>query len=210
MSMIRFTDNYENLSTDQGFQFKFRCQRCGNGYMSAFKSYGAGKAAGFLQAASSLIGGRRTRGIARSAYEIQRAIGGPAHDKALKEAVEEIAPHFHQCTRCGEWVCDICWNESVNLCEMCAPDTTEEIAVMQQQERLSQLRERIGETDYSSDINVKDEAVLRCPHCDAKAAGGKFCNECGQPLSTSTECPKCSSENPVGAKFCSECGEVLG
>ena len=208
MSLIRFTDNYENLSTDQGFQFKFRCQRCGNGYMSEFKSFAAGRATGLLNAAGGLLGGR-TRGLARSAYEIRRTISGPAHDKALKEAVEAVEPHFHQCSRCGEWVCDVCWNESVNLCEQCAPDTHEEMAAMQQQARLDQLRERISETDYSSEINVKDDTVLRCPHCEARAAGGRFCNECGKPLSASSECAKCGSENPSGARFCSECGEAF-
>ncbi|MGI5817997.1 MAG: double zinc ribbon domain-containing protein [Armatimonadota bacterium] len=208
MALIRFTDNYENLSTDQGFQFKFFCERCGNGYMSEFQSFAAGKATGFIRAVSGLIGGRANR-VADSAYEIQRAIGSQAHDKALKAAVEAVEPHFHQCSRCGEWVCDVCWNENVSLCEMCAPDTTEEMAAMQQQARLDQLRNRISETDYSSEINVKDDAVMSCPHCGAKATGGKFCNECGKPLRAATECLRCGSENPANARFCSECGEGL-
>lgn len=30
MSLIKFTENYEGLSTDQGYQFKFFCDRdCG-------------------------------------------------------------------------------------------------------------------------------------------------------------------------------------
>ena len=29
---IEFTTNYSDLSTDNGFQFEFRCNRCGNGY----------------------------------------------------------------------------------------------------------------------------------------------------------------------------------
>lgn len=208
MALIQFTDNYEDLSTDVGFQFKFYCERCGNGYMSEFHPYGAGRAAGLLRAVSDLVG--RGYGIAQSAYEVQRAIGGPAHDNALKTAVAEVKPHFHQCSRCGEWLCDVCWNESVGLCERCAPDTTEEIAAMQQEARIEQLRERINNTDYISQINVKDDAVVLCPHCGAKAAGGKFCNECGKPLSASLECPKCGSENQAGARFCSECGEKLG
>ncbi|MFW5868984.1 MAG: zinc-ribbon domain-containing protein [Armatimonadota bacterium] len=208
MALIQFTDNYDDLSTDLGFQFKFYCERCGNGYMSEFQSFGAGKATGFLRAIGGIFGGTADR-IADSAYEIQRAVGGPAHDRALKYAVAEVKPHFHQCSRCGEWVCDTCWNESVALCEMCAPDTTEEIAAMQQEARLEQLRERIEETDYSSEINVKDTAVVMCSHCGAKAAGGKFCNECGKPLAASAECAKCGSENPPGARFCSECGGTL-
>lgn len=208
MALIQFTDNYDDLSTDQGFQFKFYCERCGNGFLSEFQGFSAGKATGFLRAVGGLFGGAADR-IADSAYEIQRAVGGPAHDRALQAAVEEVRPHFHQCSRCGEWVCDTCWNATVSLCEMCAPDTTEEIAAMQQEARLDQLRERISETDYAGEINVKDEAVVVCPHCGAKAAGGKFCNECGKPLKAVAECPKCGSENAAGAKFCSECGGRL-
>jgi hypothetical protein len=37
MSSVEFTDNYEDLSTDKGYQFKFYCEHCGNGYMSSFK-----------------------------------------------------------------------------------------------------------------------------------------------------------------------------
>ncbi len=208
MSLIEFTDNYEDLSTDVGFQFKFVCERCGNGYLSEFKPYSAGRAAGFLRAIGNVLGGRTAR-VGDSAYEIQRAIGGPAHDRAFREAVAEVRPHFHQCSRCGEWVCDECWNERVSLCEECAPDTQEELAAMQQQRRLDQLQERVDETDYASEINVQDEAVVICPHCGAKVEGGKFCNECGKPLVAVVQCPRCGAENPADAGFCSECGEQL-
>lgn len=80
---------------------------------------------------------------------------------------------------------------------------------MQQEARVEQLRERVSETDYASTINVTDAAVVVCPHCGARAAGGKFCNECGRPLAAVASCPKCGSDNPPGSKFCSECGERL-
>lgn len=206
MSLIEFTDNYEDLSTDVGFQFKFYCERCGNGYMSEFRPYGAGRAAGLLGAVGSLLGGRAAR-VADSAYEVQRAVGGPAHDRALKEAVEQVRPHFHQCSRCGEWVCDVCWNASRGLCEQCAPDTQEELAAAQQEQTIEQMRERVADTDYAEQINVADTAVTTCPHCGAKVSGGKFCNECGKPLVAERVCGKCGASNEADAKFCSECGE---
>ena len=46
MVTIQFTDNYSDLSSSQGFQFNFFCQKCGNGYMSTFRSYTMGTAAG--------------------------------------------------------------------------------------------------------------------------------------------------------------------
>jgi hypothetical protein len=34
--IVPFTDNYVDLSNDSGYQFEFRCERCGNGYRSPF------------------------------------------------------------------------------------------------------------------------------------------------------------------------------
>jgi hypothetical protein len=35
-TMIQFVANYDDLSTDKGFQFKFHCDKCRNGYLSRF------------------------------------------------------------------------------------------------------------------------------------------------------------------------------
>ena len=47
---IPFTDNYSDLSTDRGFQFRFNCERCGNGYMSSFQHNVTGLAGDALRA----------------------------------------------------------------------------------------------------------------------------------------------------------------
>src|SRR5512132_3711868 len=101
MPSIEFTGNYQDLSTDKGYQFKFFCERCQNGYMSSFQASKIGMAASAVEVASNLFGGLFSR-VASSAYEVQRAVGGPAHDAALAEAVAEIKPLFRQCTRCGQ------------------------------------------------------------------------------------------------------------
>jgi len=36
-ALIPFTSNYTDVSTYEGYQFEFHCQRCGNGYRSAFR-----------------------------------------------------------------------------------------------------------------------------------------------------------------------------
>src|ERR1041385_9121552 len=100
MVAIRFTGNYEDLSTDRGYQFKFYCEKCNNGYMSTFETSTMGVLGSAARAGSSLFGGFFSN-VADSSYEVQRAVGGPAHDSALKKAVDEIAPIFKQCTRCG-------------------------------------------------------------------------------------------------------------
>ena len=38
MPSIPFTGNYEDLSTDRGYQFKFYCEKCGNGVFRDFYS----------------------------------------------------------------------------------------------------------------------------------------------------------------------------
>src|SRR5215470_11030682 len=133
MALIQFVANYDDLSTDKGFQFKFYCDKCRNGYLSGFQSSITGVAGGILRAAGDIFGGV-LGSIGNSTYEIQRAIGGKAHDEALMKAVEEGKQHFKQCTRCGKWVCpEVCWNADRNLCEDCAPNPQESIAAAQAQ-----------------------------------------------------------------------------
>src|SRR5215467_5346801 len=104
MALIQFTANFDDLSTDRGFQFRFRCDKCGNGYQSRFQPFTAGIVSDVLRTAGNIFGGV-LGGAGQGAYEVQRAIGGKAHDEAFAIAVEEAKPHFHQCTRCGKWVC---------------------------------------------------------------------------------------------------------
>ncbi len=42
---IEFTRNYEDLSTNQGFQFEFKRDRCGTGYRTRFQGSALGTAA---------------------------------------------------------------------------------------------------------------------------------------------------------------------
>lgn len=51
------------------------------------------------------------------------------------------------------------------------------------------------------------ENEMICPKCGKKTPKGKFCMECGQPLSR--VCPSCGKEVPEGAKFCLECGTKI-
>jgi hypothetical protein len=206
MVAIRFTGNYEDLSTDRGYQFKFFCEKCQNGYMSTFKTSTLGVAGSALRAAGSLFGGM-FGGAADSAYEIQRAVGGPAHDSALKDAVAEIAPIFKQCTRCGNWVCEpVCWNKKAGLCENCAPDLDEEMAAAQAEAAREQVQTKARETDWTKQRDVSKVSGAVCPTCGAKTQGGKFCGECGGALNTKKACSGCGHEMEGAPKFCPECG----
>lgn len=44
-TMIPFTDDYQDRSSEYGYQFEFDCERCGNGYSSSFQKSVAGAVA---------------------------------------------------------------------------------------------------------------------------------------------------------------------
>src|SRR5262245_9899821 len=193
MPAIPFTGNHQDLSTDKGYQFKFFCEKCGNGYMSTFKISKLGLAASMAQAAGSLLGGIFGK-AASGAYEMQRAVGGAAHDAALDEAVAEIAPLFKQCTRCGRWVCEpICFNKKAQLCESCAPDLTEELAAAQAAAARDQIVEKAKAVDYTKGIDVATVTGALCPKCGTKTTSGKFCAECGAALVSKAKCAGCGA-----------------
>ncbi|MDP9360960.1 MAG: zinc ribbon domain-containing protein [Acidobacteriota bacterium] len=206
MVAIRFTGNYEDLSTDRGYQFKFFCEKCNNGYMSTFKTSTMGMLGSAARVAGNLFGGV-FGSVADSSYEVQRAVGGSAHDSALKEAVDEISPIFKQCTRCGNWVCEpICWNKKAGLCETCAPDLDEELAAAQAEAAREQVQQKAREVDWTKSRKIDQVSGAVCRECGAKSQGGKFCQECGATFSPKKKCNDCGHEAEGAPKFCPECG----
>ncbi len=75
MSLIQFTRNVNDHSTDKGYQFEFFCDRCGNGFTSEFKASATGMATSALRAAGGLFGGI-LGSAGNTAYEIERADPG--------------------------------------------------------------------------------------------------------------------------------------
>jgi membrane protease subunit (stomatin/prohibitin family) len=209
MALIQFTRNNSDHSTDKGYQFEFFCDRCGNGFMSEFKPSVVGFVSSGLRAASDLFGGILGRASSGS-YEIERAVQGPGHDKAFRDAVEETKPNFRQCPKCSHWVClAVCWNEKRGLCHDCAPNVETELSAAQAQATVDQIREKVQSVDFTKDIDVTTEAAALCPHCGARTQGGKFCPECGKPVRAKTTCSRCGTQAESGTKFCPECGNKL-
>ena len=210
MANIPFTNNYQDLSSQRGFQFKFVCEKCGNGYMSTFQKNKLGTAAAAADVAASLFGGIFGR-AAQTADSLQAMAAGPQHDSALDAAVREISPLFKQCTRCGQWVCEpVCWNKKAGLCETCAPDLDEEIAAAQAMAARDQVAEKVKDVDFIGQRNLAQVAGVQCPKCGAKAHGGKFCPECCAALSVRRTCGHCGAEADGTPKFCPECGKPYG
>jgi membrane protease subunit (stomatin/prohibitin family) len=207
MASIPFTNNYQNLSSPRGFQFKFVCEKCGNGYMSTFQTNRLGAAAAAAQVAATLFGGIFGR-AAQTADQLQAAAAGPQHDAALDAAVKEISPLFKQCTRCGTWVCEpVCWNRKAGLCETCAPDLDEEIASAQAQAAKDQAMQKARDVDYLGQRDLAQIGAAVCPKCGAKTQGGKFCPECGAAIAARRKCAQCGAVADGTPKFCPECGQ---
>lgn len=208
MPLIQFTENYEDLSTDHGYQFKFFCDRCHNGYMSTFQPSVMGTAGSLLRAAGGLFGGILSS-AGSSSYEIQRAVGGKGHDDALHKAAEEVKGLFHQCKRCSKWVCpDTCWNTKRGMCLGCAPNVQAELAAAQVAATVEQIQEGVRKVDFTKDMDLAGEAAALCPKCGARITG-KFCPECGGAAVPKTKCPRCSAAVDQGVKFCPECGSPI-
>jgi hypothetical protein len=201
-----FTRNYADRSNDNGYQFEFFCDKCGNGYRSAFVTSKLGMASSLLKAAGTLFGGALTN-AGWGAGQLKDALRGPAWDSAFEEAIQEVRGKFHQCTRCGKWVCpDACWNEARQLCEECAPDLAEEAAHIQAEVATEQVRQKAQAENLVEHVDVKATKVAACPHCNARVDGGKFCPTCGKPLAATVFCAQCGAELSAHAKFCSACG----
>jgi hypothetical protein len=206
--LIRFTRNYDDMSSDQGHQFQFFCDNCGNGVVSPYKPNLGAKATGVLRGLGRLAGSGVLDRVGDAAYEMRRQTRGKAWDDAYRWAVDAVKPHFVQCSRCGKWVCrEVCWNTARGLCVQCAPKLEQELAASQSEAQLEQMREKVKGVDFSRDLNVVDQVVAKCPNCGAETSGGKFCGECGSPLTKEKFCTRCGTKFASGAKFCPECGQ---
>ena len=214
-----FTRNYNDLSTEAGFQFEFYCDCCGNGYKSTFrksstwrekgKTERIGRGAGIL---GGLFGGK-LGDLAWATERVADAISGnqgsdsPAwraeQEAAFDEAQEEVRPSFQRCPSCNAWACTDCWNEEEGLCTSCAPRESAYVAKARNQA----MRNNIDEAAETAQVwkGKLTRKITVCPKCGKPAGTGKFCNNCGAPLGA-PKCPQCGAEVPAGARFCGECG----
>ena len=211
--MIQFVANYDDLSTDKGYQFKFYCDKCRNGYVSGFVTSKVGMAGSVLRAAGHLLGGWAYR-AGYGTHDLQQIIGGPEHDSALRDAMEQGKKYFHQCTKCGKWVCpEVCWNGKVSLCEDCAPNFEETVAAAQAAAKSQMVQEQIVEkarqVNYATDINVGKDVHYQAPSIAERPASTPACKECGADVDPSAKfCPQCGKPDPLvkAGWDCKKCG----
>lgn len=210
---IEFVDNYDDLSTDTGYQFEFKCNRCGAGYRTAFKATVTGAVSSALDAASNIFGG-----IFNQASDISERVRSAGwqkgHDEAFKEAIAELKPDFIQCPRCQNWVCKkSCWNEKRGLCKECAPDLGVEMSAAQASRSVEEVWAHAAMAEEDKKLateNWRQTIRATCPECGKPlATNAKFCPECGAKVKFDDKCPKCNAQLQPGAKFCAECGEKI-
>lgn len=201
---FKFVHNYNDLSTERGFQFEFHCDRCGTGYQTSFQASATGLASEVLDTAGSLLGGLFSR-AATVGDRVHSVAWERARDAAFQKAAEEVKPNFIQCPKCVRWVCrESCWNAARGLCKECAPDLGVEQAAAESDVDVQEVRTQAQTAKTRA-------AQASCPSCGAAvSAGGKFCPECGAPLSAEKHCTECGAKMPATAKFCPSCGAKQG
>ncbi len=217
MQLQSFTSNFKDNSTEAGFQFTFFCDTCRDGYKSSFipsKSHRRGrlfKNIGKIAGAAASMAGKHGAGygISRSVDAISGRFTGMSadwhkeHEAAFARAQNEAKGHFHRCPKCRKWVCEMDWNEQEGLCITDAPRVNVEVAAARAGKMVSDIKSKAAQTQvFTGDIESKQTL---CPSCGKPAGEGKFCNNCGAPL-TMLKCETCGTQSPIGTRFCGECG----
>jgi hypothetical protein len=218
MPLQPFTRNYEDNSTDAGFQFTFLCDICSDGYKTNFiasktyKKKGLWRGLGQVASIGSELAGRGGYTIQRGADAMSERFHGMTpewhkeHEQAFELAQNEAKGHFHRCPRCHKYVCENDWNEQDGLCTDDAPRESTEVAAARAEKMVTDIKQKAETTQvYTGEITQRQ---TMCPVCGKPAGSGKFCNNCGAPLGLKV-CPKCGAKNPAGTGFCGECGTKL-
>jgi hypothetical protein len=219
MPLQPFTRNFDDLSTEAGFQFVFKCDICSDGYKTNFVQSKTYKKAGFFRGlgkavsiGSELAGRHEGYSIERGTDSVSERFRGMTpewhkeHEQAFELAQNEAKGHFFRCPRCHKYVCESDWNEQEGLCVEEAPRESTEVAAARAEKMVADIKQKAENTQvYTGEITRRQTI---CSQCGKPAGQGKFCNNCGAPLGLSV-CPKCGAKNPAGTSFCGECGSKL-
>lgn len=220
--MTAFTRNYEDNSTEAGFQFTFYCDICNDGYKTSFvasetykknsKIRGIGQG---VWAVSNLFGGAINNvgwAVERSADVFSERFNGMSaewqkeHEQAFVRAQNEAQQHFHRCHGCHKWVCDDDFNQDEGLCVECAPRQNISITKAKAAAIQRNLDDAAAtQTLWSGSLETK-QAICSC--CGQPCGTGKFCTNCGAAIGLRL-CPECNAPLSAQARFCAECGKKL-
>jgi hypothetical protein len=220
MPLQPFTRNFQDNSTDAGFQFTFFCDLCSDGYKTQFIESKTHKKGGLLRGLGravsiggsllgSSVGYRLEQGtdILSERFQGMSPEWHKEHEVAFEIAQNEAKEHFSRCPNCRKYACETDWNEQEGLCVECAPRENIEVAAARSQKMVKDIQQKADQTRvFDGAIESK---VTICPSCGKPSGSGKFCNNCGAPVEMG-QCSQCGAKNPPGVKFCGECGNRLG
>jgi len=217
-----FTRNYNDNSTDAGFQFTFNCDVCNDGVKTSFiesSTYkkgksgqllgqGAGILGSLLGGAASNVGWAAERGsnVLSQKFDGQSPEWQKEHEKAFEQAMNEAKAQFHRCPNDNVYVCDQCYNEDAGMCTNCAGRQE----VMVGKAHADAMKRNIDEAGQEATVwqgKIESKTTM-CPQCGKPAGAGKHCNNCGASMELN-ECPKCGARVSKSVKFCGECGEKI-
>lgn len=220
--LTSFTRNYEDNSTEAGFQFTFYCDICNDGFRSSFiesETHKKGKLFNGIGRGASTLGSLLGGKVGRIGYGADHAVDilsqkfegrspewQKEHERAFEMAKNEAMRHFHRCPSCNQYVCDHCWNEDEGLCTACAP--RQEIYVAKA--RAEAMKRNIDEKGAAATVwdgEIESKTTI-CPSCGKPAGNGKFCNNCGASMALKI-CPSCGAQNAQTVNFCNNCGTNL-
>ena len=191
---IQFVQHHEDLSTENGYQWEFKCDGCSRTFRSKFDQFNFGAMSSVAGALGDYFGGV-VDGIANVGEHIRDSAWEKEHDKAFARAVKTVKKDFIQCPQCKKWVCkSLCWDAREKMCNSC-----------------------VSGGDESDGVTAEDvEAVVRgeietglitCPSCrEETEADDKFCPNCGVKLEARKFCSGCGHLLSPDDKFCPECG----
>lgn len=213
---VPFTNNYSDLSTDQGHQFEFFCQRCGNGYRSSLKADAVtniGSKA--TKGLGGMFGGKLSKVASQADAALHNVADSKMQEKAFQAAVNEMQGKFYRCNVCRDWVCEEnCWDTDYGLCTTCAAPQREQamnadyVAPSVPRPQVAAAAQQVAAA--FSGVIAQAKSAMTCSSCGAShAAGAKFCPECGQALNLAPTCSNCGTEAAPGTKFCANCGQSL-
>ena len=216
MALIRFTANHQDLSTDRGYQFKFLCDKCGNGYMSRFQPSLTGTAGGlFARPEISSVESFRAQATALTRFNAQSgAKRTTARSRKRSRKLRFISSNALAAANGFARMC--AGTRRPGLCEGCAPDFEEDFAANKaqamSQAAQNQLYEKARQTDYASATDMS--AGASCPERDARVPL-VWSEDHRQQILSGVRRTACKSNSlvrdadfePEGApKFCPECG----
>ena len=211
---IEFTTNYSDLSTDNGFQFEFRCDRCGNGYRTEFDTFELSTATNVLDGASGLLGGFFGQ-AADVAQRAKSAAWEKASDKAFKKASGGDPAQVRAVPALQRLdVPRAVLEREEGPLQAVRPDLGVEMAAAQADKSVEEVwaHAKMAEEDkHLTEADWREGITASCPSCGApQATNAKFCAQCGADLKAAKHCTQCGAKLEPGAKFCSGCGSAAG